>query len=267
MDKKALPSEYWPGFYRTGDVQPPKNHRLGVTLLLLAVIFLGSLVSALSFWGIHLFALLQTDVDTSVRFIPNMRLSAHMPEAAANLEVSALAVEGCFLTEFDQAYFELPQGIYITRGTEDIQSLQTGDVLLRINGAAVTDPEFLRQAVAKYGEKVAVGVDLKDGFVAIKGWTETSELTAEDFFAKMEDLGVKTIICTDISRDGAMRGTNRALYKALSEKFSIDLIASGGVSSVEDITALKEMGLHGAIIGKAYYTGAIDLKEALEVAK
>ena len=133
--------------------------------------------------------------------------------------------------------------------------------------AAVTDPEFLRQAVAKYGEKVAVGVDLKDGFVAIKGWTETSELTAEDFFAKMEDLGVKTIICTDISRDGAMRGTNRALYKALSEKFSIDLIASGGVSSVEDITALKEMGLHGAIIGKAYYTGAIDLKEALEAAR
>ena len=133
--------------------------------------------------------------------------------------------------------------------------------------AAVTDPEFLRQAVAKYGEKVAVGVDLKDGFVAIKGWTETSELTAEDFFAKMEDLGVKTIICTDISRDGAMRGTNRALYKALSEKFSIDLIASGGVSSVEDIAALKEMGLHGAIIGKAYYTGAIDLKEALEAAR
>jgi phosphoribosylformimino-5-aminoimidazole carboxamide ribotide isomerase len=133
--------------------------------------------------------------------------------------------------------------------------------------AAVTDSEFLRQAVAKYGEKVAVGVDLKDGFVAIKGWTETSELTAEDFFAKMEDLGVKTIICTDISRDGAMRGTNRALYKALSEKFSIDLIASGGVSSVEDIAALKEMGLHGAIIGKAYYTGAIDLKEALEAAR
>lgn len=150
MDKKALPSEYLPGSYRTGDVQPPKNHRLGVTLLLLAVIFLGSLVSALSFWGIHLFALLQTDVDTSVRFIPNMRLSAHMPEAAASLEVSALAVEGCFLTEFDQAYFGLPQGIYITRGTEDIQSLQTGDVLLRINGAAVTDPDTLQSLLQQH---------------------------------------------------------------------------------------------------------------------
>ena len=133
--------------------------------------------------------------------------------------------------------------------------------------AAVTDPDFLREAVAKYGERVAVGVDLKDGFVAIKGWTETSELTAEGFFTRMEQLGVKTVICTDISRDGAMKGTNRALYKALSERFSIDLIASGGVSSLEDIAALKAMGLHGAIIGKAYYTGAIDLKKALEVAR
>lgn len=133
--------------------------------------------------------------------------------------------------------------------------------------AAVTDPQFLKEAVETYGEKVAVGVDLKDGYVAIKGWTETSELTADAFFAQMEELGVKTVICTDISRDGAMKGTNRALYKALSEKFSIDLIASGGVSSIEDIAALKEMGLHGAIIGKAYYTGAIDLREALEVAR
>ena len=133
--------------------------------------------------------------------------------------------------------------------------------------AAVTDPQFLKEAVETYGEKVAVGVDLKDGYVAIKGWTETSELTAEAFFEKMQTLGVKTVICTDISRDGAMKGTNRELYKSLSEKFSIDLIASGGVSSIDDIAALKEMGLHGAIIGKAYYTGAIDLKQALEAAR
>ena len=133
--------------------------------------------------------------------------------------------------------------------------------------AAVTDPQFLEAAVEKYGERVAVGVDLKDGYVAIKGWTETSELTAGAFFARMEELGVKTVICTDISRDGAMRGTNRELYRELSGRFSIDLIASGGVSSMEDIAALKEMGLHGAIIGKAYYTGAIDLKKALEAAR
>ena len=108
---------------------------------------------------------------------------------------------------------------------------------------------------------------MKDGYVAIKGWTEKSQWTAEAFFADLEKLGVSTVICTDISRDGAMKGTNRELYKALSGKFSIDLIASGGVSSIDDIAALKEMGLHGAIIGKAYYTGAIDLSEALEVAK
>ena len=155
-----------------------------------------------------------------------------------------------------------------------IRNMQTLDAYLALGvdrailgTAAVTDPEFLEAAVAKYGDKVAVGVDLKDGFVAIKGWTETSSLTADAFFARMEKLGVKTIICTDISRDGAMKGTNRELYRQLSDKFSIDLIASGGVSSMEDITALKEIGLHGAIIGKAYYTGAIDLREALEAAK
>ena len=155
-----------------------------------------------------------------------------------------------------------------------IRTMETLDAYLNLGvdrailgTAAVTDPQFLEAAVEKYGEKVAVGVDLKDGYVAIKGWTETSDLTADAFFEKMEKLGVKTIICTDISRDGAMRGINRELYKALSEKFSIDLIASGGVSSLDDIAALKAMGLHGAIIGKAYYTGAIDLREALEVAR
>ena len=108
-------------------------------------------------------------------------------------------------------------------------------------------------------------MDIKDGFVAIKGWTEKSELTAEAVFEKMQALGVKTIICTDISRDGAMKGTNRELYKALSERYTIDLIASGGVSTLEDVRALAKMNLHGAIIGKAYYIGAIDLKEAIEV--
>ena len=132
--------------------------------------------------------------------------------------------------------------------------------------AVVTNPDFLEAALGKYGEKIAVGVDLKDGLVAIKGWTETSDLTANAFFSKMEKLGVKTIICTDISRDGAMKGTNRELYKELSSRYTIDLIASGGVSSMEDVQALAAMNLHGAIIGKAYYIGAINLKEAIEVA-
>ena len=133
--------------------------------------------------------------------------------------------------------------------------------------AAVSSPAFLREAVAAYGDKIAVGVDIKDGFVAVKGWTEKSSENALDFCQKMQEWGVKTLICTDISRDGAMRGANHALYKALKERFGMQIVASGGVSSMEDVTALAEMDLYGAIIGKAYYTGAIDLKTAIEVAK
>lgn len=133
--------------------------------------------------------------------------------------------------------------------------------------AAVTDTDFLKAAIAQYGSKVAVGVDLKDGYVAIKGWTEVSEKSADQFFGEMSELGVDCIICTDISKDGAMQGTNRMLYKQLCEAFKVKLVASGGVSSIEDVKALAQMNVYGAIIGKAYYTGAIDLNEAIEVAK
>lgn len=133
--------------------------------------------------------------------------------------------------------------------------------------AAITDEEFLRQAVAKYGEKIAVGADVKDGYIAIKGWLEKSSVTLDEFFARMQALGIKTIICTDISRDGAMRGTNLEMYSELSKKYSVDIVASGGVSTISDIEQLRKMNLYGAIIGKAYYTGAIDLERAIEVAK
>ena len=155
-----------------------------------------------------------------------------------------------------------------------IRNMETAEAYLAIGvsrvilgTAAVEDPHFLKAALDKYGEKIAVGVDLKDGFVAIKGWTEQTARSADAFFAEMEALGVKTVICTDISRDGAMKGTNRELYRELSKKYSPDLIASGGVSDLADVKALAEMKLHGAIIGKAYYTGAIGLREAVEVAK
>ena len=155
-----------------------------------------------------------------------------------------------------------------------IRNMETVDAYLSIGvnrvilgTAAVKDPAFLEAALEKYGEKIAVGVDLKDGYVAIHGWTEKSALTAEDFFRYMQRIGVKTCICTDISKDGAMQGTNRELYRDLSNAFSIDLIASGGVSSLEDVQALAAMGIHGAIVGKAYYIGAIDLEQAIEVAK
>ena len=133
--------------------------------------------------------------------------------------------------------------------------------------AAVTNEGFVQEAVEKYSEKIAVGIDIKDGFAAIKGWTESSGIDAFEFCERMEKIGVRTLICTDISKDGAMVGTNRALYKELSEKFSVDIVASGGVSSIDDVKALRKMNIYGTIIGKAYYTKAVDLGEAIEVAK
>jgi len=154
------------------------------------------------------------------------------------------------------------------RSTEVIDRYISADIDRVILGtAAVTSNGFVEEAVAKYGEKIAVGIDIKDGLVAIKGWTETCDIKAFDFCEKMQKIGVKTIICTDISKDGAMQGTNHELYQKLSEKFSLDIIASGGVSSIDDIKRLSKLNLYGAIVGKAYYTGAVNLREAIEVAK
>ncbi len=134
--------------------------------------------------------------------------------------------------------------------------------------AAVTKEGFVAEAVKRYGDAVAVGVDIRDGYVAIKGWTESSALRYADFLATLAEIGVKTVICTDISRDGAMKGTNLALYGEITKSFpTIDFVASGGVSTLDDVEKLRDMGLCGAIIGKAYYTGAIDLRAAVALTK
>ena len=130
--------------------------------------------------------------------------------------------------------------------------------------AAIKDEAFLKKAVEKYGARIAVGADIKDGFIAVKGWLERSTVTADEFFENMQNLGVQTIICTDISKDGAMQGTNLSLYRTMSRRYRVDITASGGVSSMDDVLALKDMDLYGAIIGKAYYTGAIDLRKAVQ---
>ena len=154
------------------------------------------------------------------------------------------------------------------RSMEVIDKYMTVGVSRVILGtAALNDPAFLEAAVAKYKEAVAVGVDIRDGKVAIHGWTEVSDTNADDFCRKMENIGVQTVICTDISKDGAMQGTNQQLYQDLQQEFHMNIIASGGVSTIEDIRALTALNLYGAILGKAIYTGAIDLKEALEAAK
>ncbi|MBE6920783.1 MAG: 1-(5-phosphoribosyl)-5-[(5-phosphoribosylamino)methylideneamino]imidazole-4-carboxamide isomerase [Ruminococcaceae bacterium] len=172
--------------------------------------------------------------------------------------VKAIALETNLFTE-------IGGGI---RNMETVRAyLENGVDRVILGTAAVNDEAFLKEAIAAYGSRIAVGVDVKDGFVAIKGWTENSQYSCFDFCRKMVDLGVEYLICTDISKDGAMQGTNRELYRELSEKFSVNITASGGVSSLDDIQALRKLDLYGAIVGKAYYNGAIDLAQALEAAK
>lgn len=155
-----------------------------------------------------------------------------------------------------------------------IRSMDTIDKYIKIGvdrvilgTAAVSNEQLLTDAVKKYGDKIAVGVDIKDNYVAIKGWTEKSQYNCFEFCEKMQKIGIKTLICTDISKDGAMQGTNHSLYRELSEKFDMNITASGGVSSIDDVKKLAALKLYGAIIGKAYYTKAISLREAIEVAK
>lgn len=176
-----------------------------------------------------------------------------------NLDVIASIVKNT------QLFTEVGGGI---RNMETVlRYLDAGVSRVILGTAAVKDPAFLKEALATFGEKVAVGIDLRDGKIAIKGWTETAEVDTEEFLLSLQNMGLTTVICTDIAKDGAMQGTNHALYKKLSEKFSLQIVASGGVSSLDDVKRLSAMNLYGAIIGKAYYTGAINLAEAIEVTK
>lgn len=159
---------------------------------------------------------------------------------------------------------EVGGGVRSMKIIEKYLSIGVSRVIL--GTSAVTDRDFLKQAIIKFGDKIAVGVDIKDGYVAIKGWIEKSRFTAMEFCLDMQNLGVKTIISTDISKDGAMQGANHELYKELSNNLKINIIASGGVSSMQDVTRLIEQKVYGAIIGKAYYTGAINLDQAIKVA-
>ena len=171
----------------------------------------------------------------------------------------------CAIKEQTNLFCEIGGGI---RSMDVIRRYMDAGIDRVILGtAAVADKELLQQAVAEYGEKIAVGVDIKDGKVAVKGWLVDSGLDAFDFCREMVAIGIKTLICTDISKDGAMQGTNLELYRELAKEFSVQITASGGVSTIDDVKALRAMDLYGAIIGKAYYIKAIDLAEAIEVAR
>ena len=155
-----------------------------------------------------------------------------------------------------------------------IRSLQTienyinnGVSRVILGTSAVKDPELVKTAVSKYKEKIAVGIDAKDGMVAISGWETKSEYKAVEFAQKMENLGITTIIYTDIARDGMLSGPNLKAMEEMAAALSIDVIASGGVSCLQDVFDLKSTGVAGVIIGKALYAGKVDLKQAIELAK
>lgn len=147
-----------------------------------------------------------------------------------------------------------------------LRYLDAGVNRVILGTAAANNINFVADMVAKFGSAIAVGVDLRDGMVAVKGWTETTGLSGMDYCKSLEEIGVATVICTDIARDGAMAGANRALYSDLMETSKMRFIASGGVNSLDDICALRDLGLYGAIVGKAYYTGAVKLAEAIREA-
>ncbi len=197
--------------------------------------------------------------DCGAEFIHLVDLEGAKDGTTPNFEVVKKILETTSL------FTEIGGGIRSMDAVKKYLDAGVGRVIL--GTAAVTDEDFLKEALAQFGERIAVGVDIKDGFVAIKGWIEKSECTCFEFCEKMKKLGVKTIICTDISKDGALQGTNRELYLELSRRFDINIVASGGISTIDDVKALREMNVYGAIIGKAYYTGAIDLREAIKVAK
>jgi phosphoribosylformimino-5-aminoimidazole carboxamide ribotide isomerase len=161
---------------------------------------------------------------------------------------------------------EVGGGIRTIERIADYLSLGIDRVI--IGTAALEKDGFVKEAVGRFGaDRIAVGIDIRDGKVAVRGWIETMNTDVFDFFEKMIADGEKTFICTDISKDGAMQGANTGLYRELSERFAVDLIASGGVSTLDDVQKLAKLGIHGAIIGKALYTGDIDLGKAVKAAK
>lgn len=204
----------------------------------------------------------ENPINTAKKFISEGATHLHMVdlEGARDGNTPNFETVRQIVTSTD-LFVEIGGGIRDMETIEKYLSIGVGRVIL--GTAAVSSEGFVERAVEKYGDKIAVGADIKDGEIAVKGWVEKSGVKSDDFFEKMQKIGVKTIICTDISRDGAMRGTNLELYRSLSQKYDMNIIASGGVSSLDDVIALREMDVYGAIIGKAYYTGAIKLSEAI----
>ncbi len=163
--------------------------------------------------------------------------------------------------EIKGLFIEIGGGIRNMQRIEDYLSLGVKRVIL--GTAAIRNYPFVEEAVKKYGDAIAVGVDAKDGFVAVSGWQETTNVKSVEFCKKLRDTGVSTVIYTDISKDGMLSGTNLEIYSELSKIKGLDIVASGGITYIDEIKTLNEMGIYGAIVGKAVYEGKLDLREAL----
>lgn len=173
----------------------------------------------------------------------------------ANFETIREIVQKCGL------FVEVGGGLRTQEVVEKYLDIGVGRVIL--GTAAVKEPGFVDALVSRFGDKIAVGVDIKDGFVAVKGWTEVTDLECFGFCRTMEQKGINTIICTDISKDGVLGGANLELYRRMSGELTVNIVASGGVSTLKDIQYLDDIGLYGVILGKALYEGKIDLREAI----
>ncbi len=204
-------------------------------------------------------------IEIAIDFMNNGAKNVHIVdlEGAKNGNTPNLELIKNIISATD-LFVEVGGGVRSIDVVEKYVEAGAGRVIL--GTSAVTDNDFLIEAVKSYGEKIAVGVDIKDGFVAIKGWTEKSKQNAFDFCKYLQCIGVKTVICTDISKDGAMQGANHELYAKLNNELKLNIIASGGVSSIDDVKKLYDIDTYGAIIGKAYYTKAISIEEAIKIA-
>ncbi len=203
-------------------------------------------------------------LETAVRFERDGAEWIHMVDLDGSLKKERVNAE-IFISVAKNTSLKVELGGGI-RSLEDVEFyIKSGIARVILGSAALKDPHLVKDAVSRFGDRIAVGIDAKNGYAAAEGWTETSNVYFTDLAKQMESMGVKTIIFTDISKDGTLSGPNIAQLKEINNAVSCNIIASGGINDINDIKALKQEQMYGAICGKSIYSGSLSLKEALEV--
>ena len=203
-------------------------------------------------------------LETAVRFERDGAEWIHMVDLDGSLKKERVNAE-IFINVAKNTSLKVELGGGI-RSLEDVEFyIKSGIARVILGSAALKDPHLVKDAVSRFGDRIAVGIDAKNGYAAAEGWTETSNVYFTDLAKQMESMGVKTIIFTDISKDGTLSGPNIAQLKEINNAVSCNIIASGGINDINDIKVLKQEQMYGAICGKSIYSGSLSLKEALEV--